>query len=165
MTSHTGYLLIADISGYTAYLTSSEQEHANSILESLLTTLVENIDEPLHLWKMDAEYIVGRCRTPAGRIGPGSGYHYAHEAADFRYAVTDWKPFDYFSTLMQGPANEGLAMHETYALTPTETGTEVRYTMSRFLIRMGNVLKPNRLMHSRFSKYSGRKVSTPLQKC
>ena len=43
MTSHTGYLLIADISGYTAYLTSSEQEHANPILKSLLTTLVEQV--------------------------------------------------------------------------------------------------------------------------
>ncbi|WP_255456223.1 hypothetical protein [Parasedimentitalea denitrificans] len=29
MTTHTGYLLIADISGYTQFLTSSELEHAN----------------------------------------------------------------------------------------------------------------------------------------
>ncbi len=53
MTSHTGFLLIADISGYTAYLASSEQEHANPIPKSLLTTLVEKIDEPLHLWYMN----------------------------------------------------------------------------------------------------------------
>ena len=45
MTAHTGYLLIADISGYTAYLTSSEQDHANPILQSLLTALVEEVGE------------------------------------------------------------------------------------------------------------------------
>jgi len=33
MTTHTGYLLIADISGYTQFLTSSEQAHANPILQ------------------------------------------------------------------------------------------------------------------------------------
>jgi uncharacterized protein YndB with AHSA1/START domain len=75
--------------------------------------------------------------SPVGRIGPGSDYHCAHEAADFRYSVTDWEPFDYFSTLMKDPMNEGLAMHETYALTPTETGTEIRYTMGPLLDQNG----------------------------
>ena len=75
--------------------------------------------------------------NPAGRIGPGSGYHCAHEAADFRYSVTDWEPFDYFSTLMKDPGNDNLAMHETYALTPTKTGTEVRYTMGPLLDQNG----------------------------
>ncbi len=74
---------------------------------------------------------------PAGRIGPGSGYHCAHEAADFRYRVTDWEPFDYFSTLMKDPANEGLEMRETYALTQTDTGTELRYTMGPLLDQSG----------------------------
>ena len=49
MTATTGYLLIADISGYTAYLTSSELEHANPVLRSLLTAMVEQIGEPLSL--------------------------------------------------------------------------------------------------------------------
>jgi len=326
MTSHTGYLLIADISGYTAYLTSSEQDHASPILQSLLTTLVEKIEEPLQLWRMDGDAVLAYttdqpipsgetflaicenlynsfsikrqniianttcgCRAcanvaaldlkilahhgefeemqigpmkdisgaevilvhrmaktdvkqatginsyalfsdaaveameidaalvpyaqtfehfgevgmqvydlakawdqfrttrerhfmeesdgvythranfeappavvwealvapnlkqqwmqkmlavevdrPAGRIGPGSAYLCAHEAADFRYSVTDWEPFDYFSTLMKDPANEGLAMHETYALTPTQTGTELRYTMGQLLDQNGH---------------------------
>lgn len=325
MTCHTGYLLIADISGYTAFLTSSEQDHANPILKSLLTALVEEVGEPLHLWRMDGDAVLAystsrpfpsgetflalcenlynsfatrrqniianttcKCRAcanvagldlkilahhgefeemqigsmtdisgaevilvhrmaktdvkkatgihsyalfsdaaveamgidtalvpyaqtiehfgevgmqvydlakaweqfragqerhfmeesdgvytfryrleavpavvweglvapelkgkwmtqmrsvdverPAGRIGPGSDYHCAHEAADFRYQVTDWEPFDYFSTLMKDPVNEGLAMHETYALTPIETGTEVRYTMGPLLDKNG----------------------------
>ncbi len=58
MTAHTGYLLIADISGYTAYLTSSEQEHANPILRSLLTALVEQIGDPLHLWHMEGDAVL-----------------------------------------------------------------------------------------------------------
>ena len=325
MATHTGYLLVADISGYTAFLTTSEQDHANPILQSLLTALVEGIGDPLHLWRMDGDAVLAYstkkefpsgetflgicenlyntfatqrqniianttcgCRAcanvgaldlkilahhgdfeemqigpmtdisgadvilvhrmaktdvrketgidsyalfsdaavkamgiaaalvpysqsiehfgdvdmqvydlakawktfrannerhylaeadgvytyrthfdaapalvwealvapelkqkwmqqmlsvdvdrPAGRIGPGSGYHCAHEAADFRYWVTDWEPFDYFSTLMKDPANEGLEMRETYALTQTDTGTELRYTMGPLLDQSG----------------------------
>jgi hypothetical protein len=58
MTTHHGYLLIADISGYTAYLTTSEQEHANPILRSLLTSLVEQVGDPLHLWRMEGDAVL-----------------------------------------------------------------------------------------------------------
>ena len=58
MTAYTGYLLIADISGYTAFLTSSEQDHANPILKSLLTSLVEQVGDPLHLWRMDGDAVL-----------------------------------------------------------------------------------------------------------
>jgi hypothetical protein len=69
--------------------------------------------------------------NPEGRIGTGSGYHCAHEAADFRYWVTDWEPFDYFSTRIADPAREGVSLPETYQLTATESGTELRYTIGR----------------------------------
>ena len=68
---------------------------------------------------------------PEGRIGTGSGYHCAHEATDFRYWVTDWEPFDYFSTRINDSARDGISMPETYHLTPTETGTELRYTIGQ----------------------------------
>ena len=58
MTTTTGYLLIADISGYTQFLTSSELEHANPILQSLLGALVEQVGDPLHLWKMDGDAVL-----------------------------------------------------------------------------------------------------------
>ena len=58
MTTHTGYLLIADISGYTQFLTSSEQDHANPILQSLLSSMVEQVGEPLHFWKMDGDAVL-----------------------------------------------------------------------------------------------------------
>ena len=57
MTTHTGYLLIADISGYTQFLTSSEQAHANPILQSLLTSLLEQVGELLHFWKMEGDAV------------------------------------------------------------------------------------------------------------
>ena len=318
MTTHTGYLLIADISGYTAFLTSSEQDHANPILSSLLSSLVEQIGDPLHLWKLEGDAVLAYsskqdypsgetflgicenlynnfatlrqniianttcdCRAcanvggldlkimahhgvfdeieigpmkdisgadvilvhrmaktdvkaatgiqsyalfsdaaaramgidaaltpysqsfehfgdvsmqvydlakawqgfrarqerhfleeadgiytfrrqldfpaavvwealvapelkrrwmgmlsvtverPEGRIGTGSGYHCVHAEAEFRYWVTDWEPFDYFSTRINDPAREGVSMPETYHLTPTESGTEVRYTFGQ----------------------------------
>ena len=55
MTTHTGYLLIADISGYTQFLTTSEMDHANPILQSLLGSLVEQVVDPLHFWKMEGD--------------------------------------------------------------------------------------------------------------
>ncbi|MDK1119452.1 MAG: DUF2652 domain-containing protein [Anaerolineae bacterium] len=58
MNAHTGYLLIADISGYTAYLTQSEMDHANPILRSLLEALVMQIGEPMHLWRMEGDAIL-----------------------------------------------------------------------------------------------------------
>ncbi|MDP6832355.1 MAG: DUF2652 domain-containing protein [Alphaproteobacteria bacterium] len=326
MTTHNGYLLMADISGYTQFLTSSEQDHANPILHSLLSALVEQVGEPLHFWKMDGDAVLAystqqefpngetflticenlynafaSCRqniianttcpcracanvglldlkimahhgqfdemqvgpmkdisgadvilihrmaktdvgeatgvrsyamfsdtavkkmgidtamvpfsqefehfgevsmqvydlaeawakfrakrerffleeadgvwtyrreidlpvavvwealtapelkqrwmvdmkgvsaeNPQGRLGIGSDYHCAHEAADFFYQVTDWEPFEYFSTSFNDPAREGVAWPETYHLTPTETGTEVRYTMGEAYDQNGN---------------------------
>lgn len=326
MMTYNGYLLIADISGYTQFLTSSEQDHANPILQSLLSSLVEQVGDPLHFWKMDGDAVLAYstqqdfpsgetflticenlynafasrrqniianttcpCRAcanvgnldlkilahhgkfdemevgpvkdisgadvilvhrmaktdvsattgvrsyalfsdaaveamgikaalvpysqpfehfgevsmqvydlakawesfrakreryfleeqdgvwtyrrhldvpiavawealtapelkerwmegmrsvsvenPESRIGTGSGYHCAHEAADFLYWVTDWEPFDYFSTRINDPAREGVSMPETYHLTPTETGTELRYTIGQAHDAEGN---------------------------
>jgi uncharacterized protein YndB with AHSA1/START domain len=55
---HTGYLLIADISGYTAFLTQSELDHANPILRALLGALVEQVGDPLHLWRMEGDAVL-----------------------------------------------------------------------------------------------------------
>ena len=319
MATHTGYLLIADISGYTAFLTSSEQDHANPILQSLLSVLVDQVGEPLHFWRMDGDAILTystgaqfpdgevflticenfynafstrrqdiianttcTCRACAnvtnldlkiiahhgtfdemkfgpmtdisgsdvilvhrmaktdvkaqtgirsyalfseaavdamnieaaltpysqdiehfgdvsmkvydlnaawqkfralrerffldeadgvwtyrhhlempvavvwealvspelkqrwmagissvgvgrnlGRIAVGSGYDCNHELATFFYQVTDWEPFDYFSTRLNDPARDGITMPETYQLTATDTGTEIRYTIGQ----------------------------------
>ncbi|MVO14190.1 DUF2652 domain-containing protein [Parasedimentitalea huanghaiensis] len=49
--------MIADISGYTQFLTSSELEHANPILQSLLSAMVEQVGEPLQFWKMEGDAV------------------------------------------------------------------------------------------------------------
>jgi len=45
----SGHLLIADISGYTRYLTSSELEHAQDVLSSLMGLLIDRTVPPLRV--------------------------------------------------------------------------------------------------------------------
>ncbi len=58
MSRHTGYLLIADISGYTAYLTSTEMDHATPVIMSLLESLMSRLGDPLHLWRMEGDAVL-----------------------------------------------------------------------------------------------------------
>ena len=64
-----------------------------------------------------------------GRIGTGTRFHCIHEQAAFRYRITDWRPFDYFSTWFQDPFNPHLGHGETYDLIPTDNGVELFYRM------------------------------------
>jgi uncharacterized protein YndB with AHSA1/START domain len=73
-----------------------------------------------------------------GRIGKDSRYHCAHEAADFFYKITDWEPFIYFSTRITDPGRPEITTPETYHLTQTDTGTELRYTMGQATDAEGN---------------------------
>ncbi len=61
--SRTGYFLIADISGYTEFLAGSELEHAQGIMQSLMTTLVEAIAPPMQLAKFEGDAVF--CSAPA----------------------------------------------------------------------------------------------------
>ena len=47
MATRFGYFLIADITGYTQYLSVSELEHAQQTLTSLLNLLIEHTKPPL----------------------------------------------------------------------------------------------------------------------
>ena len=51
----TGYLLIADLTGYTAYLSRSELEHAPAIAGDLLETIVGRLDPPFRLAKFEGD--------------------------------------------------------------------------------------------------------------
>jgi hypothetical protein len=57
--AHTtsGHLLIADISGYTRYLTSSELEHAQQVLSSLMGLLVDRTLPPLHVAGLEGDAV------------------------------------------------------------------------------------------------------------
>ena len=64
--SRTGYFLIADISGYTQFLAGSELEHAQAIMQALLTSLVEGIAPPMRLAKFEGDAVF--CYAPAEAV-------------------------------------------------------------------------------------------------
>lgn len=53
-----GHLVIADISGYTRFLTESELEHANDILSELLNATIDAIDTPLRLSSIEGDAVL-----------------------------------------------------------------------------------------------------------
>src|SRR6478736_9630796 len=50
-----GFLLIADLTGYTAYVSRSELEHAPMIAGDLLETIVGRLDPPFRLAKFEGD--------------------------------------------------------------------------------------------------------------
>jgi hypothetical protein len=52
-----GYLVLADISGYTAFLTGTELEHATGIIEDLTDCIVDNLPAPLRLVKFEGDAV------------------------------------------------------------------------------------------------------------
>lgn len=68
--THVGALLIADISGYTSFLASTELEHSREIVGELLHTVVASLREPLEVSGLegDAVFFVGEER-PADLLG------------------------------------------------------------------------------------------------
>jgi Protein of unknown function (DUF2652) len=56
--THEGYLFIADITGYTRYLSESELEHAQETLTALLELLVENTRPPLVISRLAGDAVI-----------------------------------------------------------------------------------------------------------
>ena len=54
-TPKTGFLVLADLTGYTAYLSGSEIEHAPVIAGDLLETIVGRLDPPFRLAKFEGD--------------------------------------------------------------------------------------------------------------
>lgn len=52
-----GYLLLADISGYTAFLTGTELEHANAIVHELTTLIRERLSPPMRFVKLEGDAV------------------------------------------------------------------------------------------------------------
>jgi hypothetical protein len=57
MPQQNGCLIIADISGYTAFLTQAELEHAEDIMRSLFDTLLKHMGPPLIISKLEGDAI------------------------------------------------------------------------------------------------------------
>jgi uncharacterized protein YndB with AHSA1/START domain len=58
MSTTHGYLLIADITGYTQYLSESELEHAQQVLTVLLELLVERTRPPLIISRLAGDAVI-----------------------------------------------------------------------------------------------------------
>ena len=54
-----GYLVIADLSGYTSYVAKTELEHSQEILAELLEVLVTNLTTLLTLSKLEGDAVFG----------------------------------------------------------------------------------------------------------
>lgn len=57
-TPQQGYLLIADITGYTEYLSQSELEHAQQVLQSLLELLIAHTKPPLRISRLEGDAVI-----------------------------------------------------------------------------------------------------------
>ncbi len=52
-----GYLMLADISGFTAFMADSELEHAHGILHDLLDIIHSHLSPPLHLVEIEGDAV------------------------------------------------------------------------------------------------------------
>lgn len=59
MPTQTGHLVLADISGYTAFVADTELEHSREILNELLETLVRSMAEHLKIGQIEGDAIFG----------------------------------------------------------------------------------------------------------
>ena len=55
--TQTGYLLLADISGYTSFVAKTEIEHADTALSYLLETIIEKFNGPLTIAKLEGDAV------------------------------------------------------------------------------------------------------------
>jgi hypothetical protein len=62
----SGYLVLADLTGYTSYLSNSEIEHAPVIAGDLLETIVGRLEPPFGLAKLGRD---GEKRPACDRLG------------------------------------------------------------------------------------------------
>ena len=56
--THHGYFLIADITGYTQYLSASELDHAQQTLTALLNLLIRNTKPPLIISRLAGDAVI-----------------------------------------------------------------------------------------------------------
>ena len=70
--SHDGVLVLADISGFTAFVTATELEHGPQIIAALLEAVMNRLSPPLHIQEVegDAVFAVGpdAAVAPPGRL-------------------------------------------------------------------------------------------------
>src|SRR5260370_40387431 len=64
-----GYLVLADISGYTSYLAGVELDHAQGVLSDLLETIVASFKSLLTISKLEGDAVFGYVAQSQGSRG------------------------------------------------------------------------------------------------
>jgi len=80
----SGYLLIADITGYTTFLTASELDHARGILEGLFSALLAKLHSPFVLSNIQGDAILAHAR--GAQVADGHNVINTVEALYFGFA-------------------------------------------------------------------------------
>lgn len=65
VTAHTGYFVIADISGYTRFVTENDLEHAQGVLNDVITLLIERLGAPLEFVELEGDAVFVYARDAA----------------------------------------------------------------------------------------------------
>lgn len=71
--TQSGYLVLADISGYTSFVAQTEIEHANQAISFLLETIIEKLGGRLTLSKLEGDAVfmyADNGKLPNGKILP-----------------------------------------------------------------------------------------------
>jgi hypothetical protein len=82
--SREGYLVIADIAGYTAFLTGTELEHAQGIIEELTALIRERLAPPLRFVKLEGDAVF--CYADASTFADGERLVEVLEACYFDFS-------------------------------------------------------------------------------
>src|SRR6202165_2689186 len=79
-----GYLLLADISGYTAFLTGTELKHAHAIIHELTTLIRERLPPPMRFVKLEGDAVF--CYADAATFRDGERLVELIEACYFDFS-------------------------------------------------------------------------------
>ncbi|MFT3892495.1 MAG: DUF2652 domain-containing protein [Anaerolineales bacterium] len=90
--TQTGYLLLADISGYTSFVAQTEIEHADIALSYLLETIVEKLNATLTVAKLEGDAVFAYAEE--GKLTDGKSLL---ELVDQTYRAFRDKALDLFS--------------------------------------------------------------------
>ena len=71
--TQTGYLLLADISGYTSFVASTEIEHAEIAISMLLEAVIEKLKTLLTIVKLEGDAVFAY--MPAEQLSNGNALH------------------------------------------------------------------------------------------
>ena len=64
--TQTGYLVLADISGYTSFVAKTEIEHADVVISAMLETIIEKLSSRLTIVKLEGDAVFAY--MPDGRV-------------------------------------------------------------------------------------------------